>query len=133
MTEEEVLFRIAAKLGYSVERRSPSNFIVWDGGSITGRAVGPSGTISSQLILNNRDRLAEVVRKLTPREIENLSYRLTGNADGARWLSFDQLKFILFLPPLIFAQMLAESMIDDVECAPHRQKNCRSCTHPGGD
>lgn len=58
--------------------------------------------------IHDHSAVQRVMRLLTPTEMDRFLYRACGNADGARWLTFEQLQHILLRPPADLARLVAE-------------------------
>lgn len=61
--------------------------------------------------LHSIDALRPVLAKLTPEERDRFLHLICGNAEGARWLSFEQLWHCLTLDPSVLARCIAEAVL----------------------
>lgn len=67
-------------------------------------------SITERCYLHSTDAIRPVVAKLTPEERDYFLHLITGNAEGAEWLSFEQLWYCLTLPPDQLARAVAEAI-----------------------
>jgi hypothetical protein len=112
MTDDEVIRILIAKLGWSPEKREYAGTLNVSGWG-RNKHLPPPGHVSLypfSFLITSRDALAPVMEKLTNEEWDRFMYRICGNAEGARWLSFEQLRYVLSQPPNRIAHAIAEAI-----------------------